>query len=708
MRLALVLVLLATVASAQNAAQLEQRSKAFYEMLERGQRDRAAETWPGLERDLATATTELENRLDAMRDEVAERDGSMEELYLNPKFREPEIQSLVIGYHLAWVRYQAAQLVTDAPKKKGLLQKAVDGFSQFTMMSEVPEVYAESIYGRGLAYMDLGEKAKAQEDFEQAAKESRTATKAKAALEELKRRGAGGQAPPPKAEPAPDDPEVLLGKLGTELPKAAEDPGRQQDTTALARGLAARGGTWPTRVATTVAEALGDGTPTGARSTYGLALQAQLAIDRGKCADVPALAAASENLKDAGRARQRPELLFLAGGCQLNGGKAADAATTFATLLQEFPDSPRAREAAYYRFRALDVARGQAPGLDVAFTEALRTYLAKYGKTDGAAEARWLLGDFARAKGDCATAATELAQVPAGPYAARAKMGALECRVTALSSKTSPDDRKALATDLRAFVESTPAKGSDAPLVARAALMGALVAAGTTPPSHDVTLVLLDGFEEKYPDAKDLVPRVVEARLEAHVATGQLEPAKRDLEAYVAGGTDGERRKTLSRLGRDLAGKAERGEPAEKAQAMALARTVYAALVAKDPTTADRIMLADLEMRGGDPAAARKAYDEILATTPDSAEALRGAAKAATTTGDTNGALAYWRRVVEASPPGGTAWYEARVAQVTILAADGRKPQACEILRSSRGRATSTGGDALAASLKAMEPEVCK
>jgi len=118
--------------------QLEQRSKAFYDLLERGERERAAATWPALEADLTRFHAGLEERLGRMRDEVIERDGDLEEVYRSSRWRDPEIASLVAAYHLAWVRYQAAQLTGDAGKKKALLQKAVEGFSQFLLVNEVP------------------------------------------------------------------------------------------------------------------------------------------------------------------------------------------------------------------------------------------------------------------------------------------------------------------------------------------------------------------------------------------------------------------------------------------------------------------------------------------------------------------------------------------------------------------------------------------
>src|SRR5262249_17655651 len=169
-----------------------------------------------------------------------------------------------------------------------------------------------------------------------------------------------------------------------------------------------------------------------------------------------------------------------------------------------------------------------------------------------------------------------------------------------------------------------------------------------------------------------------------------------------------ERGKTPARTGRELADRPRQGDPAGRQQAVSLARKVYAALVQNGGDERDSIQLADLMLAAGDAAGARKQYDEVLAKNDASAEALRGAARAAAAAGDTAGALGYWRRVVEASAPGGTAWYEARIEQVTLLAGDGRRDDACQLLRSSGGRSTTAGGDALVARLRAMEPEVCK
>jgi TolA-binding protein len=697
------LLLLAVLpAAAQNVPQLEARAKAFYEQLEKGQRDRATSEWQGLEKDLSSAADQIEDQQDKLRDQVVESEGELEQLFDSDRWRQLEIQSLIVSYHLAWVRYQGAQLVGEGGKKKALLQKAADGFSAFTDITGVPEISSESLYGRGLAYMDLGDWAKATDDLEEASKEARTATRAKAALAEVARRKSGGKAPEAPPQPAPDDPEVLFGGLGDRLPKVPGDANAEKDAATLARGLAARGAAWPDRIQTLVAEKL------GSKTSYGLWLQAQLAIDRNRCGDVGQYAAASANVEDGGRAKYRPEILFMDAGCKLNGGKPKDAAELFGVLVKEYPNGDRAREAAYYRVRALDLVRANDASATSAFEDALTSYLQRYGKSDGAAEAHWLLGDLYRTRGDCAKAATELNQVPpGGPFSARARLASLECRVNALGPKTPEPERAALVKDLDDYVKATPAKGGDEPLVARAALMGALAAAGTTPPQHETTLALLDDFEKKYPSQKELLPKAVEARLAAKVALGRLGDATADLDSYLAAGGSTERSKTLARLGRDLAARTERGEAPEKAQALALARKVYAAILQSGGTSADKITLADLELRGGAAATSRRLYEEGVKADANSAAALRGAARAAAAAGDTDGALAYWRRVLDASPAGATAWYEARLAQVTLLKDTNRKAEACQILRSSRGRATSTGGDQIAKRLQAMEKEVC-
>ncbi|MGH7893917.1 MAG: tetratricopeptide repeat protein, partial [Candidatus Binatia bacterium] len=693
---------------AESLGELERQAKSFYDLLERGQKERAAQVFPDLEKALATSAAELQDRMDRMRDEVMEHDGDIEALYRESRWRDPEIASLVITYHLAWVRYQGAQLTSDTKRKNALLDRAVEGFSQFLVVNEVPEIYAESQYGRGLAFLDLGNFGQARDDLEAAAKDPRTSAKARAALAELERRQTGKAA---KA-PVEDDPETLLGRLADALPKAAAgDAAIEKDTTALARGLAARGGEWPKRVDGAIASKLGDGTPTSVRSSYGLFLLGQLAIDRGRCTDVAPLATTGGEVKDATRGRHRPELLFLDAGCRMNAGKSREAAEAFETLLREFPDSARARDASYYRFRALDVARASDASLAPTYEAALTTFVARFPKDDAIGEVRYQLGELQRGRGDCDKAVAEYGRVTSGPFAPRARLGALECAVGSLvkAGKDAPDaDRRVLVEKLRAFVREVPAKGADEQAVARAALMGGLLAADARPPDSAVVVEFLDKYESRFPGAKEWHTTAVQRRLAARVALGEFADAERDLDAYLATSPDADRRRVLGDLGRALQKQQGQGADAKRKAALGLARKVYGALVASGADTADRIALADLELRAGNADEARRRYDEALAKDPTSSEAMRGAARAAATLGDRPGAIARWKQVVETSPMGGTGWYEARIAEVKLLLEAGQKAEACEIARLSVGKSTTTGGDQLDKQLRQIGTESCR
>src|SRR5262249_61987457 len=110
--------------------------------------------------------------------------------------------------------------------------------------------------GAGMGCVDVGETKKAMEDLTAASGEATVASKAKAALEEARRRASGKQGP------TENEPENLLGRLGDLLPRAAGgDTAAERDATTLARGLAARGGVWPAHGASVIADKLGGATP---------------------------------------------------------------------------------------------------------------------------------------------------------------------------------------------------------------------------------------------------------------------------------------------------------------------------------------------------------------------------------------------------------------------------------------------------------------
>jgi len=138
-----------------------------------------------------------------MREEVLERDGDLKELMATRAYRERETLALTALYHLSWARYQMSQLVpANAPTREQLLRSAVDGFTEFVYVNEIPEIYGDCLYGRALAFHALGETRKATEDLQEVldlGPSNRAYSRARSTLEAL-RRGKPTEPPRPWTE----------------------------------------------------------------------------------------------------------------------------------------------------------------------------------------------------------------------------------------------------------------------------------------------------------------------------------------------------------------------------------------------------------------------------------------------------------------------------------------------------------------------------
>ena len=542
---------------------------------------------------------------------------------------------------------------------------------------------------------------------------SRTAAKAKAALAELERSESG------KPEPPPQDTDADAARQARR--RAAEGRGGirrpRRTSPTLARGLAARGGDWPAKVQGVVTQKLGDGTPAGVRSSYGLFLLGQLAIDRNRCADVA-------RARDRGRRREgrRPRALAPRaalprrrlpaerqqagrGGARLRGA----GARVPRRAARAGSGVPTASAPSTWRARRTD--RGAA---GAAFEEALTTYLDALSqggrRRRGALDAR---ATSTAAEGDCAKAAAELGKVPAGAVRRHARASARSSAARA-RSPTRPPPKSACSAG------EGPAR-----LRRRHAGQGRRRAAGGPGGAHgrprrgehhaagprDHRGAARRASSRSTRGAQDLFPRVVELGSTARVALGA---ARR--RASATSTPTSPRRPTGSREDareprpRDSPIARAQGDPErDRAQAVALAQKVYAVLVARGrrrprPHPARRPR-AGRGRRRRAPQAVRRGAGKDTTLRRGAARRRAGRRRRGrhgTARSATGGS------VVESSAPGGTAWYEARIEQVTLLAGDGRRDDACNLLRSSRGRSTTAGGDALAARLRAMEPEVCR
>ena len=186
----------------QALGELERRAKAFYDLLERGEKRAGRRHLPRPRAgDLAVVAESLRDQLDRWRDDVMERDGDLEALYREPRWRQT--RGPVARRHLpprvGALSGRAAHDRHEAEEQ--LLDQAVEGFSQFLLVNEVPEVYAESQYGRGLAFLDLGDWSQG-EGGPEAAAEGRTHRRQGEGRARGARATARRQARPPRARPS--------------------------------------------------------------------------------------------------------------------------------------------------------------------------------------------------------------------------------------------------------------------------------------------------------------------------------------------------------------------------------------------------------------------------------------------------------------------------------------------------------------------------
>ena len=456
-------------------------------------------------------------------------------------------------------------------------------------MNEVPEIYAESLYGRGLAFLDLGEYPKAIEDL--------TAAAERAALGGEGARRARGGAPARgggKREPGGrTTPRRCSRRLGELLPRGAGgDAAAEKDATTLARGLAARGG-----AVAGARQSVGRREARRRRRAASLELR-PLPPRRSS----PSTADAAPTSRRSSRAsaevtRRRARALAARAPLprrRLPAERAASRATRptrFAALLREFPDAPRAREAAYYRFRALDVGARRRPVADAGVRGGARPPTStRFGKSRGGGRGTLpARASCTASRGDCAHGAgASTAQVTGRAVRdARPPRRARVPRRRPRRRRPATRRRACRATPSRAFVQDTPPQGRDQALVARAALLGRAGrrgrdAARPRGASLDAARRLRDALSRR---ARRSIRARSSCRLGARVARGDLDGAGARPRRLLARQGDGRSPDAtlLARLGRDLATQAERAAPDRSAtRALALARRVYGALVAAE------------------------------------------------------------------------------------------------------------------------------
>jgi tetratricopeptide (TPR) repeat protein len=686
--------------------------------------------------------------LDATRAAALDRDEDPTALLKSPGFRDREVLALTALYYVSWARYrQATLLPAEAATRRDLLTQAIRGFTDFVFVNEIPDLYGDCLYGRALAFQALGKQQNAIADLEailELGPRHPTHARAKVARDAVR-------AGKPIALDAGGDPTAtriarlreLVGKHGAARTPTAGGVARdryaaQDEALAIARTLAGKNDEHRARVTEILDAATPPGAPPGAFVDF---LRGDLAADRGDDVDARSHYARVATAADADAAHYRARASFEEAAAAFRLKDYAAAAAGFDATLAAAPADTEAERALYFKAKALEAmvtdgtiappdaakAAGSAQGVEP-HAAALAAYLDRFPRGPHAPEVRYRLAEIEFQRGRCSAAVLVLAN-PTGTDAwnLSGRFLALQCAADAVERARRAPGAGAADTEYVAARDAARALSQDAAglkdperagIGAKAALLGALLAATATPPRSDDVVLLLDGFETRFPESVPLTGDAIALRIVARARGGDIDGARTDIARLAARDPKvDDRAARIRQVGRELLLEADRAPATERATWLRLALSAYGALDAapvddgadKPATTpADLAVLGRIALDLDDPAAATAAYARLLTLDPESIEGLRGAALAAEASDQSAAALGLWDRLGARSTAGETLWYESTLHAAQIEERLGRSTDACARLRRVRtaGAPAATPGSA-AAPLNELERRVC-
>jgi len=679
--------------------------------------------------------------------QVMDDDGDLEALYDTPSFKEAQLVASQSLYFLDWLHYYGARLYDGAPRKE-LLEKAQHGFSEFAVGDRHSDLLVESLLGRGLCHLELGNTEFAVHDLQAVVSDAQASPerKAKARLalldayarsgnlnEVLKLSdqmlGSGSHG---------EDNLVRFIRARTLLEAAKKASGadaareRQQAMTALDQ-LRRAGGGWEEKAAALAASSIDNPEQfaANANSPFAKWELAKLLVQKGDYKQaMPLLEGFVASPDDALRSHQGEAHYFL-GLAKFQAGQYQEAAEQLDAALKD-DKAAYGADAAYMRFKAREalVAKSPSPDFSAAYEQAVREYLAKHPDHKSAFEAQFRLGEILQAQHKFADAIQAYAKVHGDPpFELRARFATLQCRfelLQATDARTGAAQRAALltaiGTDLPQFdqqaaeYEKRGTKGDQLPLGAmraKVAVMTAVYATLQPEPDERRVLAVLTGFETTHPDQQDLLPQVVRLRLTAELHLGRFSEAEAEVKAHG--------QLLQSTLGtaaiEDLAvGFVREGARRKNAEGAAVnqaaeqvALQLYELLVTDSDSSSKRTLtLARLYENTDQLKKAADLYGEILRSNSDSAAALRGLGRIAEAENRLPDALGYWQRLTKVMRGGDAGWYESQYEVARLTNAMGKRQESCDQLQQLKPAMPGLSDADLRQRLGALYQQVCR
>ena len=678
--------------------------------------------------------------------QVMDQDGDLDALYDTPAFKEEQAVASQALYFLNWLHYYGARLYDGAPRKE-LLEKAQRGFSEFAVGDRRSELLVESLLGRGLTNLELGNTEYAVHDLQAVANDPQASPERKskarlAVLDAQVRAGNVGEALRlsdqlmGSGERAEDKVirylRIRALLAGVKKSSGAEAERYRQQALSLMDQLRKAGAGWEEKVAALAQTSIENPEKwaDNANNPFARWEVAKMLVRKGDYKQAMPLLESFVTSTDAEMRKHRGEAQYFLGLAKFQAGQYQEAADQLDAALKE--DNPAyGADASYMRFKALEAVIAKTPGADVTaqYERDIRDYLSRYPSHKSAFEAQFRLGELLQAQHKFADAVPAYAKVEGDPgFALRAQFATLQCDfelLQAADARAPGNQRdtllKSIGTGLQSFDTRAADLGKRKPagepvslsdMRAKVAVMQAVYATLQPEPNDQIILDALNGFEKKYPDQKDLLPQVARLRLTAYQRLGRFADAEAEVKAHGA--------LLLANLGapaiedlavgfvRDGARRNGKGDAAANQAAQQVALRLYEQLVSDNEGSAKaKLTLARLYENTGDLKRASTLYTETLQANANSAAALRGLGRIAEAEKRLPDAIGYWQQLGKGVRAGDAPWYESNYEVARLTQAMGKNKESCDQLEQLKPAMPGLSDADLRKKLDELYKQVC-
>ncbi|HVN85870.1 MAG TPA: tetratricopeptide repeat protein [Candidatus Binatia bacterium] len=697
---------------------IDQTDRAVRAGTDTRDKDALLSTYEAISEPLERVYDKNRNQLEQSAKSVMDQDGDLEALYDTPQWKESQMLASQALYYLNWLHYYGARLYS-GDKRKELLEKGERGFSEFAVGDRKNELITESLLGRGLCHLELGNYDWAVRDFQIVSEDRDTSAerRAKAKLGMLDASARAGKvqevvrlsdAMLASGESA-DASLIRYYRVRALLEAAKKSSGAEaaryrQQAMATMDQLRRAGPGWQEKMDALLASEAGNVEQFSADANSPAAkwTVAKLLMQKSDYKGARPLLEAIIAGTDADSKRIQPEAHYYLGLALFQAGDYQGAATHFTASLAKGEPSWGA-DAAYLRFKALEALAAKSPDVDPkSYEDAMRSYLAQYPDHKSVYEARYRLGEWLQARKQFSPALAEYERVSGDPgFELRARFGALQCRFEILQGndekKVAGAERdaviKAIGADLDQFnrlAADCERRGDQGgvplkELRAKAAVMNAVYATVSPEPRDEQALAGLVDFEKKYPNQSDLFAQVVRLRLGAMQRLGQFTDAEAEVRKSAAVLRADGHPELIEQLATGFVKEGTRRKSKGDAQAWPAAQQVasrlYELLLAEsEGNNKAKLTLARLYEGSDELEKADALYGEILSADGNSLAALRGRARIAEAQKNLPGALGYWQQFAKVVRPGDLPWYESSYEIARLTFATGKKDKCCDQL----------------------------